>query len=111
MIAARSPIAANLHDFFRREGYLYLPGLVKAERCVDVLDEFAATVPEARHAAATSKYWRTGAARVRLASADRLLHSDELLAPLRNLLGSSVALVTNRHDHRAVVIAHTPGGL
>jgi ectoine hydroxylase-related dioxygenase (phytanoyl-CoA dioxygenase family) len=102
VIAQPSAIAADVHHFFRREGYLHLPGLVHADRCAEILDEFAAAVPEARRAAGARAYWRTSAAHVRLLSAGRLLRSNELLAALRSILGPDVALVTNRHDHITV---------
>lgn len=110
MIDPQSSITANLHDFFRREGYLYLPGLIDQDRCTEVLDEFAAAVPQACDAAATRTYGRTEAAHVRLVSANRLLRSDELLAPLQSVLGPSVALVTNRHDHITVNAAMGKAG-
>lgn len=102
MIAQPSAIAADVHNFFRREGYLHLPGLVHPDCCAEILDEFAAVVPEACCAAGARASWRTNAAHARLLSAGRLLRSDELLAALGSILGPDLALVTNRHDHITV---------
>jgi ectoine hydroxylase-related dioxygenase (phytanoyl-CoA dioxygenase family) len=97
--SSKPAIAANQHDFFRREGYLYVPDLVSREHCAGVLDEFAETVPGARKAAASRSFWRTDAAHTRLESAARILGSDAVLALLKTILGPNVALLSNRHGH------------
>lgn len=96
------PIASTMHDFFRREGYLYMPSLVGAEDCTRVLGEFAATEPEARDAMASHAFWRTDAVHERLPSARHLLRDETLLSLLRSILGPNVALITNRHNHITV---------